>query len=53
MLKNGDEHFNMLLNEVNMAILMEEDLNSESESQEGLQSVDVYTTRPCMRKKEL
>ena len=50
-IEEDDEHFHPLLDDVDMATLMEEDVDSESGSQNGLQGVHVQD--PSLRMKEL
>ena len=47
-----DEQFGLLLDDVYMATLMEEDMDSKSRSHKALRHVK-YRIPPCMRKKEL
>ena len=51
MIEKDDEHFDPLLDNVDMATLVEEDLDSESGSQNGLRGIDVED--PPLRKKQL
>ena len=47
------EHFDPLLDNVDMATTMEDDVDSESGSQNGLRGVGVAMSIPPVRKKEL
>ena len=51
MIEEDDEKFDPLLDDVDMATLTEEDVDSESGSQNGLRGVDVQD--PSLRIKEL
>ena len=51
MIEEDDENFDPLLDDVDMATLMEEDVDSESGSQNGLRGVDVQD--PSLTMKEL
>ena len=50
-IEEDDEHFNPLLDNVDMVTLMEKDVNSQLGSQNGLPGVDVED--PSLKKKEL
>ena len=50
MIEEDDEHFDLLLDDVDMATLVEEDVDRESGSQNGLRRVDVQD--PSLHEKE-
>ena len=51
-IEEDDEHFISLFEDVGMATLMEEDVDSESGSQNGLRGVDDHVKGPSREKEE-
>ena len=46
MIEENDDYYDSILDDIDMAILMEEDVDSESGSQNGVQGVNAYVENP-------